>query len=64
MATIEIKDEKKYTKAIGLLYEMGGMFHTRPTRRLVVGPFQLQVLRQAGLVPPANGAKKRGKKKP
>ena len=63
MATIQIRDEKKYTKAIGLLFEMGGMFHTKPTRQLVVGPFQLQVLREAGLIPHANGAKKRGKKK-
>ena len=51
MATIQIRDEKKYTKAIGLLFEMGGMFRTKPTRQLVVGPFQLQVLRQAGLLP-------------
>jgi hypothetical protein len=64
MATIQIKDEKKYTRAIGLLYEMGGLFRTKPTNQLVVGPFQLQVLQQAGLVPHANGAKKRAKKKP
>ena len=63
MATIQIRDEKKYAKAIGLLYEMGGLFHTKPTRQIVVGPFQLQMLRQAGLVPQANGAKKRGKKR-
>jgi hypothetical protein len=56
MATIQIRDE--YTKAIGLLYEMGGMFRTKPTRPLVVGPVQLQVLQQAGLIPHANGAKK------
>lgn len=63
MATIQIRDEKKYTKAIDLLFEMGGMFRTKPTRQLVVGPYQLQVLRQAGLIPHENGAKKRGKKK-
>ncbi len=63
MATIQIKDHKKYAKAIGLLYEMGGLFHTKPTRQIVVGPYQLQVLRQAGLVPQANGAKKRAKGK-
>src|SRR5438552_2883615 len=56
MATIQIRDEKKYAKAIGLLYEMGGLFRTKPTRQLVIGPFQLQVLQQAGLVPHANGA--------
>ena len=31
MATVQIPDEKKYVKAIGLLYEMGGGFSTRPT---------------------------------
>jgi hypothetical protein len=63
MATIQIKDEKKYARAIGLLYEMGGMFRTKPIQQIVVGPFQLQVLRKAGLVPDTNGAKKRGKKR-
>lgn len=63
MATVQIKDEKKYARAIGLLYEMGGLFHTKPTRQLVIGPFQLEVLQQAGLIPHTNGAKKRGKKK-
>ena len=62
MATVQILDEKKYSKAIGLLYEMGGIFRTKPTRQIILGPFQLEVLRQAGLVPKANGAKKRGKK--
>ena len=62
MASVQILDEKKYVKAIGLLYEMGGMFRTKPVRQLVVGPFQLQVLQQAGLVPKTNGAKKRGQK--
>jgi len=64
MATIQITDEKKYAKAIDLLYEMGGLFWTRPTRRLVVGPSQLQALQTAGLVPKSNGATKRGQKKP
>jgi hypothetical protein len=63
MATIQIRDEKKYAKAIGLLYEMGGLFHTKPTRQLVVGPFRLQILQQAGLLTCANGAKKRATKK-
>ena len=62
MATVQILDEKKYAKAIGLLYEMGGIFRTKPTRQLVVGPFQLQVLRKAGLVSEANGARKRAQK--
>ena len=63
MATVQIKDEKKYVKAIGLLYEMGGLFRTKPTRQIVVGPYQLQVLRKAGLVSQLNGAQKRGKKR-
>ena len=64
MTTVQIRDEKKYAKAIGLLYEMGGLFRTKPTKQIVVGPYQLAVLRQAGLVPKANGAKKRARKKP
>ena len=31
MATIQIRDKKKYAKAIGLLFEMGGTFRTQPT---------------------------------
>jgi hypothetical protein len=63
MPTVNIADDKKYGKAIGLLLEMGGIFRTRPTRQLVVGPAQLQALRQAGLVPKGNEARKRGQKK-
>ena len=62
MATIQINDEKKYGKAIGLLFEIGGIFRTKPPRQLVVGPCQLQALQAAGLVPKSNGAKKRGQK--
>lgn len=62
MASIQILDEQKYAKAIGMLHEMGGMFRTKPVRQLVVGPYQLQVLQHAGLIPKPNGAKKRGKK--
>jgi hypothetical protein len=62
MPTVQITNEKKYAKAIGLLMDMGGIFRTKPVRQLVVGPGQLQVLRAAGLVPEATGAKKRGKK--
>ena len=62
MATVQILDEKKYTKAIGLLYEMGGTFRSKPTNQLVIGPFQMAVLRKAGCLPETNGAKKRGKK--
>jgi hypothetical protein len=63
MATVQIPDQKKYVKAIGLLHEMGGGFSTRPTRRLVISPFQMQVLQNAGVLPKSNGAKKRGKTK-
>jgi hypothetical protein len=62
--TVQIADPVKYGKAISLLYEIGGIFRGKPTRQLVVGPAQLQALRQAGLVSEAtNGAKKRGQKK-
>ena len=64
MPTVRITDEKKYAKAIGLLYEMGGIFRSKPVRQLVIGPGQLQVLQAAGLVPKANGARKRAPKKP
>jgi hypothetical protein len=63
MPTVQIADDKKYGKAIGLLLEMGGIFRTKPTRQLVIGPGQLQALQAAGLVPKTNGARKRGQKK-
>ena len=62
MPTVQITDEKKYVKAIGLLMDMGGIFRTKPTRQLVIGPAQLLALQQAGLVPKPKGAKPRGKK--
>ena len=62
MPTVQIADNKKYGKAINLLLEMGGVFRTKPTRQLVIGPAQLQALRLAGLVPRGNGARKRGQK--
>jgi hypothetical protein len=62
MPTVQIADDKQYGEAIGLLLEMGGIFRTKPTRQLVIGPAQLQALRVAGLVPKANGARKRGQK--
>lgn len=64
MPTVQFTDDKKYGKAIALLlYEIGGMFRTKPPRQLVVGPGQLQALQAAGLVPKDNGARKRGQKK-
>jgi hypothetical protein len=62
MPTIQIADDKKYGKAIGILLELGGVFRTKPTRQLVVGAGQLQVLQAAGLVPKSNGVRKRGQK--
>jgi hypothetical protein len=63
MPTIQITDEKKYAKVIGLLHEWGGIFRTKPTRQLVIGPGQLQALQALGLVPKTNGARKGGQKK-
>jgi hypothetical protein len=63
MPTVQITDEKKYAKALGLLYDMGGIFRTKPPQQLVIGPAQFQALQEAGLVPKANGARKRGQKK-
>ena len=64
MAIVELKTDKQFEKAIGVLVEMGGLFQTRyPRKLLMLGPNQLQALRQAGLLPKVNGARKRGKKK-
>ncbi len=64
MATIEFKDDKTYGKAIGVMLELGGWFQARHPRKLLIGPGQIQALRNVGLLPKANGAKKRGKQKP
>jgi hypothetical protein len=64
MPTVEFTDDKKYGKAIALLlYEVGGLFWTKPVRRLIVGPGQLQALQAAGPVPKNSGVKKHGRKK-
>jgi hypothetical protein len=64
MLAVQIVDNTKYEKALGLLYRMGGMFRTRPTHVLLIGETQYRALVQAGLVEP-NGAEAphRGKKK-
>lgn len=64
MPKVQILDDGKYGKALGLLLSMGGMFWSRSTRTLIIGPVQLQALVDAGLVKP-NGkeARGRGKKK-
>jgi len=61
---IQILDETKYGKALGMLYRMGGMFWTKHYRTFIIGPGQYQALVEAGLVKP-NGAKGRrsGQKK-
>jgi hypothetical protein len=63
MPTVQLPDDETHGKAIRLLLEMGGLFRTKPTRQLVVGPAQLQALQKAGLVPIAKGERKRGQKK-
>ncbi len=64
MATVQFSNDKKYIQAITLLHEIGGgMFWIKPTRRLVISPFQIQALQNAGVLPKTNGAKKRGKKR-
>ncbi len=63
MPTVQIDNDTKYGEAIGLLYEIGGLFRTKPVRQLVVGLGQLQVLQAAGLVPKTTGRRKRGQKK-
>jgi hypothetical protein len=60
MATVQIRSFKKYAKAIGLLFEIGGFFWTRPWRKLVLNPYQIQCLQDAGLLPKPK--KKRGQK--
>jgi hypothetical protein len=64
MPAVQIRDDEKYGKAIGLLLRMGGLFRTRPTHVLLVGETQYQALVRAGLVR-ANGTKagSRGQKK-
>lgn len=65
MHTVQILDNTKYGKALGLLYGMGGMFWTRPFHKLVIGQGQYQALVEAGLVE-SDGSKEtqpRGKKK-
>jgi hypothetical protein len=64
MPTVQFANNKAYGKAIALLlYEVGGLFRTKPVRQLVIGPGQFQALQAAGLVPRINGTRKRGQKK-
>jgi len=49
---IQILDETKYGKALGMLYRMGGMFWTKHYRTFIIGPGQYQALVDAGLVKP------------
>ena len=63
MATIQFKDDKTYGKAIEVMLELGGLFQARHPRKLLIGPGQIQALRNAGLLPKFNGTTKRGKKK-
>jgi hypothetical protein len=60
MPVVHIPDNDKYGKALSLLFSMGGLFWTRPTHVLVIGPGQYQALVQAGLVED-NRTRKRGR---
>jgi hypothetical protein len=63
MPTVQLPDDEKYGKAIGLLLDLGGFFRTKPTRQLVVNPVQLQALQRAGLVPKDKEDERRGPEK-
>jgi hypothetical protein len=62
MLEVQIVNDRKYEKALVLLYSLGGMFRTRPFHKLVIGPVQHQALIDAGLVE-ANGEEPRGRGK-
>ena len=51
MSTVQIRSKEKYGKAIVLLLKVGGSFRTIHPRKLVIGPYQAQCLRDAGLLP-------------
>ena len=55
MPVVEIRDTEKYDKAVGLLVRLGGVFHTRPTQKLIVDRHQLQALVGQGFLPAKNG---------
>src|SRR5262249_3583243 len=46
----------------GVMLELGGLFQTKHPRKLLIGPGQIQALRNAGVLPSLNGTTKRGKK--
>jgi hypothetical protein len=49
---VQLPTTEKYGEASLLLYRLGGIFWTRPTRKLVIGPVQHEALVRAGLVKP------------
>jgi hypothetical protein len=59
MLEVQIVNDKKYEKALVLLYRLGGLFRTKPFHKLVIGPVQRQALVDAGLVE-ANDKEPRG----
>ncbi|MCI0458534.1 MAG: hypothetical protein L0Z62_16345 [Gemmataceae bacterium] len=69
MPEIQILDNKKYAKALGMLHRMGGLFWSFDFHRLKIGPAAYQALVAAGLVEPdrtktsKDGQNKRGQKK-
>lgn len=60
MPEVQILDDTKYGKALRLLISMGGMFRSKPTHTLVIGPAQCQARVDAGLVE-SNGKETRGR---
>ena len=52
MPEVQIPDDTKYERALGLLYRMGGLFRTKPTHVLVVGEMQHRALVDEELVEP------------
>lgn len=64
MPTVQILNSTKYGKALRLLFSIGGMFRTMPTRTLMIDSVQYQALIDAGIVESdGKEVKGRGKKK-
>jgi len=60
---VRIPDNKKYARALDILFQGGGLFWTRPTHVLIVTLSQFEALVNAGIVPPKRIRASRGKKK-
>jgi hypothetical protein len=60
---VRIPDNKKYEKALEILYQMGGFFWSWPDHVLGVGPTRFRALAAAGLVGANGKERSRPKKK-